>query len=403
MEVLFLGCLFNEKEEEALMRKSRIGLPAAVNIFQWNLIKGLERNLSRPVDIVNVLPVGTYPRYFKDALLPGERWTHSEGAKDLEIGCINLPVLKQAMRAIASERAVRRWLSTVNGDKKSIIVYSTYLPFLYAVRHVPDGVNVTLVVTDLPEFYDLASSNSRIKKLLRTINNKLIYALLKRIDSFVILTEQMRKPLNVGKKPYIVVEGLVDVERCADYGAGSSDKKTVLYTGTLNFVYGIMNLINGFSLIRGENYELWICGSGEAEKTIVDASKRDSRIRYFGFVSQKEIRKLQRRATVLINPRTNDEEYTKYSFPSKTMEYMLSGRPVLMYKLEGMPDEYDPCLYYIGGNQPSDVANSIVEICKKPKAELDEFGRKAREFVIEKRNCAVQGKRIIELIETING
>ena len=404
MKALFLGCLFNENDEKYLLRKSssRIGLSGAGNTFQWSLIKGLDKNLSRPVDIINVLPVGTFPKYFKDIILPEKKWTHSPGANNLEIGSLNLPFLKQIKRTIACKKALNKWLKDT-GDEKSIIIYTPYLPFLYAVKSVPNNVNVTLIVTDIPEFYDLTASNNPIKRSLRVMYNRLIYASLERIDSFVLLTEQMKKPLNVGNKTYVVVEGLIDNDPSTYHNKVENiNKKIILYTGTLNFKFGITNLIDGFKLIDKKDYELWICGAGEAEGKIINASNSDDRIKYLGYVSKNEIHELQQKATILINPRTNDGEYTKYSFPSKTMEYMLSGRPVLMHKLDGIPDEYDQYLYYINGNQPKDIANRIMEVCERPQSELDEFGEKARRFVLENKNCIVQAKKIIQMIEKMN-
>ena len=402
MKVLFLGCLFNENEEKSLMSKSKIGLSGAVNTFQWSLIKGLDKNLSRPVDIINVLPVGTYPKCFKELILPTKRWTHSPRANNLEIGSLNLPFLKQIKRMIACKNALNKWFNDTDDDK-SIIIYSTYLPFLYAVKNVPKNINVTLIVTDIPEFYDLTASNNPLKRFLRVIYNRLIYASLERIDSFILLTEQMKKPLNIGNKTYLVVEGLIDNDSSIYHNKiVNINKKIILYAGTLNFKFGIINLIDGFKLIDKKDYELWICGAGEAERKIIKASNSDDRIKYLGYVSKKEIHELQRKATLLINPRTNDGEYTEYSFPSKTMEYMVSGRPVLMYKLDGIPDEYDKYLYYINGNQPKDIANRIIEVCEKPQSELDEFGKKARRFVLENKNCIVQAKKIIEMIEKMN-
>ena len=117
MKVLFLGCLFNENEEKSLMNKSKIGLSGAVNTFQWSLINGLDKNLSRPVDIINVLPVGTYPKYFKEIIIPKKRWTHSPGANNLEIGSLNLPFLKQIKRTIACKKALNKWLKETGDDK----------------------------------------------------------------------------------------------------------------------------------------------------------------------------------------------------------------------------------------------------------------------------------------------
>lgn len=399
MKVLFLGCLFNETEEKHLLKKSKIGLSGATNTYQWNIIKGLDKTLERPVDILNVLPVGTFPKYFNDLMLKTKKWSHSQNANDLEIGSINVVFLKQIKRTISCKMAIQKWLKDNHGNDKRIIIYSTYLPFLLAVKNIPADVNVTLIVTDLPEFYDLTASNSQIKKYLRAIYNRFIYASLKHIDNFVILTEQMKVPLNIVEKPYIVIEGLVnDTHSTYCNKVDKVDKKVILYTGRLNFKYGIMNLINGFRLIDKTDYELWICGSGEAEKEITNKAKSNRRFKYLGYVTKKKIYDLQQKATVLINPRTNCGEYTKYSFPSKTMEYMLSGSPVLMYKLDGIPDEYDEYLYYIKGNQPKDIANKIMEVCEKPQSELDDFGEKARQFVLKNKNCIVQAKKIIDMI-----
>jgi len=80
---------------------------------------------------------------------------------------------------------------------------------------------------------------------------------------------------------------------------------------------------------------------------------------------------------------------------------MLSGKPVLMYKLDSIPDEYDPYLYYVEGNLSSDIANKIIEICEKPQSELDSFGLKARQFVLENKNSQVQAKKIVDMIENV--
>ena len=102
-----------------------------------------------------------------------------------------------------------------------------------------------------------------------------------------------------------------------------------------------------------------------------------------------------------MNPRQNDtySNYTKYSFPSKIMEYMTSGVPVLTYKLEGIPDEYDEYLYYVRGDTEDDLKNAIEDICNKNKQELLEFGNRAREWVLKEKNCVVQCAKIINMLK----
>jgi len=403
MNILFLGCLFNKSDEAELLNKSKIGLSNAVNTYQWNLIKGLDDNLERRVTVFNIIPVGTFPKYFRRLFLKSKAWAHIDGAKDYEIGSINLSFLKQLIRSFKIKKKIRSWTSNQK-EESIIIIYSTYLPFLMATKALPSRIKKVLVVADLPEYYDLSSSTNIIRRTLRKINNRMVYKCLEDIDYFVVLTEKMRIPLNIDKRPFTVLEGMVDnsILNKSCFIETSNTKKVILYTGGLHRRFGIDTLVEAVQLLDNKTYELWVCGSGEMQGAIDEISKKHDNIKYLGYRTKSEIYELQQKATVLINPRTNDGEYTKYSFPSKTMEYMLSGKPVLMYKLDGVPDEYDQYLYYINGSEPRDITNRIMEICEKSQRELDEFGQKAREFVLENKNSEIQAKKIIDMIKMMN-
>lgn len=396
--MLFLGCLFKEEDEKKILELSNSGVSNAVNTFQWNLLKGLNNTTS--IDIINILPVGTYPKHYKRLFLKTNKWMWKENKDNLEIGAINIPGLKQYLRYKKIKKEIKTRLS--NSKRVSnIIIYSTYLPFLKAVYKLDRRVKITLIVTDLPEFYDL-SKVGILRKILRKIYNYFIYKYLSRIDSFVLLTEQMKKPLKVGERQYIVVEGIADTENIDESNDNllykKNDTKIILYTGTLHYQYGIKSLLEAFMLIKNNDYELWICGSGEAEDEIKNLLFEDKRIKFFGFLAKDEVKKLQQKATVLVNPRPNEGEYTKYSFPSKTMEYMTSGKPVIMYKLDGIPDEYDEYLYYFNGTSPENIATKILEVCEQSEQELILFGQKAKHFVADNKNEIIQAKRILNMI-----
>lgn len=392
--MIFLGCLFERQKEKMYVQRSKGGISNAVNGYQWNLINGFNAVADEPVDLINVLPVGTWPKQYKQLLLRTRRWSY-EGSRNLEVGCLNLPFIKQYQRYRKCLKALRK------SKDKNILIYSTYLPFLKAVWKLDRSYHVTLVVTDLPEFYDLGKTNA-IRRFFRKRNNKKIYRCLKRIDKFVLLTEQMKEPLQVGDRPYTVVEGICDPHLFdATNEAPHAQKpceKTVLYTGTLHRKFGILNLLDAFSQIESEDYRLWICGGGDAQEQISRAAERDKRIEFFGFQPKDRINELQQKATVLVNPRQNNEAFTKYSFPSKTMEYMLSGKPVIMYKLDGIPNEYDSYLQYVDGDAPCALKNKIVEVCEWSEEKRHAIGEAARDFVICNKNCSVQAKRILDLM-----
>ena len=392
-KMLFLGPLYPPERENEIKNNSKINASNAPNVFQWNLLNGLSELLGDDLKVVNVLPVGTWPKFYRMRYLDDRDWQY-HNVHGQEIGCINLPFIKQYQRF----RKVKRLLKRGAQGKSEILIYSAYMPFLKAAFKLPTDVKITMIVTDLPEFYDLAKT-TRLKKMLRSTQNRMIYKYLERVDRFVVLTDQMYEPLHIGNRPWLRMEGICDINENQTAPA-LTDTKAILYTGTLNYQYGIKDLVRAFELIDVENTELWICGSGEAENEIKNIAQKDSRIKFFGYCTQTEVTELRSKAAVLVNPRSDKGEYTKYSFPSKTMEYMASGKPVVMYKLAGIPDEYDEYLNYV---QPSDrPTNQLAETLRTVLLNYDDALAKAENaqvFVHENKGSIAQAKRLVTFID----
>lgn len=187
-----------------------------------------------------------------------------------------------------------------------------------------------------------------------------------------------------------------------EYGVMDSGKKIILYTGTLHYQFGIGMLLQAFRLIEDNSYELWLCGAGDAEEEIKQLAELDKRVKFWGYLTKADIDKVQQQATVLINPRPNEGEYTKYSFPSKTMEYLMSGKPVIMYKLDGIPQEYNQYIHYIAENNPEKIAEKIKAVCEDSEENRVQFGERARRFILENKNSDIQAQKIMEFICTGN-
>ena len=169
-------------------------------------------------------------------------------------------------------------------------------------------------------------------------------------------------------------------------------------TGTLNYEFGISVLLKAFALIQDENLKLIICGTGAAEKEIRNCI--DKRIIFLGKVSRAQALSLQKHAAILINPRQNNEEFTKYSFPSKTMEYLAAGVPVVAYKLDGIPEEYDKYIVYVSNNAPESLAETILHVLSWSNETRIKFGKAGQSFVLKEKNNLKQTKRILEFIKT---
>ena len=106
-------------------------------------------------------------------------------------------------------------------------------------------------------------------------------------------------------------------------------------------------------------------------------------------------------ASILINPRPTHEEFTKYSFPSKNMEYMASGTPVLTTKLPGMPIDYYSYVFLAEDESVGGMCESFRRILSLTSTALNEKGAAAKAFVLSEKNNITQAMKVIELIKRI--
>ena len=126
-------------------------------------------------------------------------------------------------------------------------------------------------------------------------------------------------------------------------------------------------------------------------------AKRYPNIHFGGFVAQKEALALQAGATGLLNPRQPDGLFTRYSFPSKTLEYMRSGKPLLCCKLEGIPSDYDPFLQYMDPGKDG-IIHAVRQLMTLSHEQRLQIGQSARSYVLEQKNPAHQCVKLLQLL-----
>jgi len=197
-------------------------------------------------------------------------------------------------------------------------------------------------------------------------------------------------------KPYIVIETIADTKIFEHTGeVERADPPALMYAGALYKKYGVDLIVDAFEHTENE-CELWLFGSGDYEHEILERAKRNPRIRFFGRVSREEVLKREKEASLLLNIRNADDLYTKFSFPSKMVEYMLSGTPVLTTRLEGIPEEYDSYCYTVSKRGMSEIAETIDHILSDPNAAA--IGETAANFVREQKNATKQAGKILEFL-----
>lgn len=361
MKVLLLCGVFHHNNQEEVVAHARKAVEFSANVFQEKLIDGFKAVMGN-VQVLSAPFIGSYPnasaiKKFKGFLTAQDNYEY--------VHFNNFWGLRNLSRTHALKKAVQDFVQ-IDDKQKLIVVYSAHTPFLAAAAYAKKKdprIRICFYVPDLPEYMNLSTKRSRIYDAAKVIDICIMKHHMKMVDCFVLLTEHMKQCLPIGDKPYLVQEGIVDCSDrivCNDAGQGA---KYIVYTGKTDKAFGIQTLLSAFSLVNDASYRLVICGAGDAAEMIRRAAAQDNRILYMGQVLPETALYWQEKATVLVNPRRSDAEYTKYSFPSKNIEYLLSGKPVVAYVLDGIPSRYEDFFFVPSGE--GDRALALAQIIVK--------------------------------------
>lgn len=253
------------------------------------------------------------------------------------------------------------------------------------------SVRSVAIVTDFP--HHLSTGNNSL--FLRASS----FAMTK-YDSYILLTPQMVDVLQCSNKPHVVIEGLVDVNMMsvANNLSTKYSKKVCLYAGAIQCCYGVDVMTRAFLKADVADSELHIYGAGDFEAELRAICEVEPRVKYFGVMLNDHIVQEQIRATMLINPRPAFDDFTKYSFPSKIMEYLVSGTPALVTRLPGIPSEYYNFLYLFDDESVDGIASGFKAVLCIDVADLHDKGRVAKDFVLQEKNNRTQAKKVLDMI-----
>lgn len=360
VKVLILCGLFAKENELEVIANSKRAVEFSANEFQRKLISGF-REAGCAVEVISApfippFPVGGRTAYFSGFC--------NEQSECRYVNFLNIWGIRNLSRSHALKRAVEAF-SRESGEK-IILAYAPHTPFLEAASYaktIDPRIKTGLYVPDLPEYMNLSANRSVFYDLAKKIDISRMVSLMEGLDFFVLLTEHMKDALPVAEKPYLVFEGIVGVgeKPLLAEVEPSAENKLVVYTGKLDEKFGTRDMVDSFKFVSDPSVRFIICGKGDSEGYVQSAAERDARIKFLGQVTPDVAKLWQQKATVLVNPRPNSERYTKYSFPSKNIEYLFSGKPVVAYMLEGMPRVYKDFIYEIQeeGAASEQIAHAI--------------------------------------------
>ena len=397
MSILYLSALSSPNLVDELYNYNKKDPGFAVQKFNRLLASGLVKN-EEEVTVLSAPPVG---RHNSSKLF----W-HKGQEQDGDItyhylNFINLPGLRQLCLTLGTFCRTLFWAMSKPKKERAVVcdVLNASMGAAAILACKITGAQTIGVMTDMPGLMVRFETNQRMPLTTRMATS-LIKWCFRNYDKFVFLTEAMNV-VNEYSRPYIVMEGMSD-ETMVEHNKPFEHKevRTIMYAGGLHERYGLKKLTEAFMMLPQKNIRLKLFGTGpfvdELEKKYC---KEDKRVMYMGVAPNKEVVEAELEASLLVNPRPTHEEFTKYSFPSKNIEYMASGTPLLTTKLPGMPKEYYPYVFLIEDETTEGYSKALAEALNKTDEELFEYGAKAKGFVLDKKNSCEQARRVIKLIK----
>lgn len=339
--------------------------------FGWSFARVLKLAFDE-VFIVSSAPVRSYP------LVPifffrGKSF-YREGMNGYLIGFLNFLLLKHVTRLIGCFCHIFPifWSKKID----YIFVHGVHTPYLLFCWFAKLwGVKTIAVLTDPPGV--VLSTDGAISRILKKADRVIVAWLIRQFHAVISLAPDLANML-APNAPALIMPGIVesglDVVSADALSGGTISSEVnsfvIVYAGGLSRSYGVDLLIDAVvDLDRCFNVKLKLFGRGEEEERIRGLSETDPRIFYGGFVESNKLIPIIRSADLLINPRPTHQLFASLSFPSKLIEYLAVGRPVLTTRVPSIPQDLEKAFLFIEDESIEGIKAGIIRVVSMPEEE----------------------------------
>jgi glycosyltransferase involved in cell wall biosynthesis len=365
---------------------------------QWSIVDGIEKGGKIVVDLISFPMISDYPRN-KKTFVRGGKWSHTKDSSDVILFTFNVFPFKLLLRMFLTVFELVKWCVRNSSEESVVMVYSSQISQLLAVRFASVFFRFTSIAVLTDPISMGIPGESVFKRLARILDRYLQKSQLRNLDGLIVLTKSLALDY-APKVPYLIVEGIAPAIDKSILGVRTPQKKfTIAYAGMLKAEYDITLLLNS---VKGlDDVDLWIFGKGDMTEDVISFSNNNKNVKYFGFLEPSELRKILVNADCFISHLPGDGWYTKYKFPSKILEYMALGKPVISSRYPTIPHEYSELLVWIEVLSPEGIMEAIKKVQAMPENERLILGKKCRNFAEKEKSIINQGVIMSKFIKEI--
>ena len=389
-KLLYISTGLPEEEVKKIQKKqcnfaSNAIMP--ISVFHRNIVLG-HTKVYDEVQALCGVPISY--KYYKILRYKSKR-IEKDGVKYVIPGFLNISGIKQITVIIKLFFHIVSWLAKNKKHNTNVIIDGSFYTGLVPLWLASKLFNIKSAAI-LVDYYAFMHPKQT------TLAQKFYYKMLKSIKCFAFVTKQLEAEVNVDKKDYMIMEGLVHIS--PEDGTKKEVEDYCMYAGGLHQMYGLKDLVDAVHE-SSIPYSLHLYGNGDTIEYIQEISKIDARIQYKGVVSHDELLEIEQRAKLLVNPRpVHGKLDTRFNFPSKLMEFMQSGRPVITTRLLGIPEDYEQRMYFFEGDTKEELKKGLERVLSIDEKELAAFGNDAKKYINDNKNNVARSRQMFEMLNS---
>lgn len=341
--------------------------PAIINDMQGASVAGnkFSLNIARALD--NAL--GGELIFFTTASLSDEQYRLSKG--EIWKGK-KLNVLKKGKRFLINElvqqrslaKALRSIRKKYKNEKITVIIENS--PFVTApvCAKLKKRLDLSIFSITIDTPFTQAFSSNGIRGRINKWKFEKGIRSLKHFDGLISFTEDAEKELQINIPFCKLAIGceeskIMDSEHLPE--ARSEAPFKTVYAGTLIYYNGTKEILDAFANLPPK-YELHIYGYGPLAGDVEKMAEKHENIVFHGRFSPEDTTDILSSYDLLLNPRIIDPSIENFTFPSKLVDYLLTGKSVLTSKFKTLPEAYYDFVYTIDELSAEGIAEAVESV-----------------------------------------
>lgn len=377
--ILYLGALTPDKPEYRNAATS-----TAANLFQANFLTTLREVGHLDATVRAYFPIPSFPRSKKLFCWPKTE-NIAGGIPARSLAHINLGPLKILTLGISAAWAALCWgVRNRKSTNKVVLCYNLNAPPAFFLRPVCRLLKMKLV----PFIGDIYIPGEVIAdNWMRRLEFKTQTGLIPKVDGLLVCNRAIVEDF-APEREALLIEGGVRESLVRDFEARprhSGDTFNLVFAGQLSDLNGVQLLLKAVKLLDMPSLRVTILGGGEYADEVRDAAKEDPRICYRGLVAHYDVLAAYADADLLVNLRRTVYDTHRYVFPSKVVECLATGRPLLSTLTGHVVEEFGEFVFLLDQETPEGLAQRLQEIADMPMAERIALGTRAQQYVLHNK------------------